>query len=864
MQKIKNFGSHKKSFILMSMGKFLIRAVDDHRYLTIKGELVPEKGKASEFHLAQSGLSTVLVNQSGDYLRPSYGQGQLPIVIGFSKCDRPCIRAETDNTLSVIHSDGNVLCITRHPPLSDKTNVCVAAKVGSLLQTWQFDRVDDGITPNSTLVRITSRHSGSRLTSGAGDVFVLKLQNGYFYLADQKNQYLKAEFKRSGSSEVILTPSKRGPSIRSIGSMFNVVSMGNLAFSAGKGLHVQPPRPNMESQWIVETQAAVSARPVDNDAIVVINVNCARLLRSPPVVRHWNDRVDAVARVIRETKADIVILQEVDDDVVQQLLQRQIVNATIPSDLESCYVINDEGFVASSSDASKVAVVFDNRRFRASGDGFRRGPSVGVRLKFVNMPGVIGVVGVHLKPGDKAFHQKMREQQIQETLESMSKMEECDAFVIGGIFNIGGLSNNPLMERLQRIGYAELPENGVGATFPASLPLAAHTSLWGKEIDSVSTDVLCHRDLSDHCMVRWKLQPKFNNQATRQRFSMLQMTQSPFIFQQERTIVSKMFDALSKNERVPITHASQFSAALVSPHMIEPQEFVIASHPGKATATHTGRQVEVELKHEMFFSSHAHLLDTQPRPTAMLLVHPDDWTVLRQEHTLHANAFGEDFGEVSVQHHVSSRNRLPTATYVAVFKFPGDLFNLPQLQTTLLPIIMNRPLPVGSDPLFIDERLEDTIVYTPANAGVSTRIRPNDKSVVLTKFRSISTVRSGDNKLHYVDAFALLDPPSGDLVAMMNTRTIINSAKAVDAINNVIKYLERECHIITFLSHTRHGALVFYRDVIGNTLITPRILASLLKESRGGAILQAFETHLADIEGYEYVRMWIHGYPHLF
>lgn len=840
-------------FRMSAPSTYLIRSAVSQQYLTTEGALVVERGAAGVFHLTTDGVSTVLVDAAGVYLAPVLHQGST-VVSGFQLCQQPCVRCEADNTVSILHLDGSSTCLEVYRPTS--SHVCLAVKTNTPEQVWQFERTDGHIEDDATPVQIRSVHAPFALTYDGNSTMLLKPVAGYNYLASSSNQYLDVHRIDYHSTEVALAGTNR-PSIRLVGDML-ATRIGNLAVmntAAGARIHALPSSPRIETRWTVQEQTPVPALPLslaDSKSVVVLDVNCSRGVRRTPPMRPWPERIDALAAMIQESNADIVLLHEVDATVLADLLARSIVrNSTANT---PCSVIGPSNGGASS----QSAIVYDSSMFDGVGGAFQRGEAVGLRLKHRHSAGSIGVVAVHLLPGRGMSREMHRVRQIEEATASMTDLSVCDAYVIAGLFNTDpDVAENSVRFFMHQSGFTRAKAKN---TFPSQKPTEAPTELWGKGIMSAYTDSIPLRDLSDHMAARWTILPAFLRQvssADRQDVLDRAIFPTPGV-SQFTGIAGRMLNAVAR--RMPVSLgavATQPNVVLTSSYLNQMQVFSRASQPGEINFSLNRRHISLKLKHIAYLSLHAHLLKKQQMPTAMLLVHLDDWEVLSANKTMGDRAFGDDFGIVTVSHHARTTMRLPAKSYMAVFRFPPDLLRIPHFSKVMMALVVDRPLPVGNGTLQPDETIKGTVVPS-LKGSVSPSPTPDeswidDNSRSFTRFRVTSVLKGS-----YVDVHALMHCKSGEMVAMMSTLDLIDDASSVCSVKQAMQDLEK-CNVSTKLCHTQHKALVFRRDTKKSVLITPAYLAMLLRDPHRGPCIREAMKNVG-----EYAIRWIEAYAILF
>ena len=161
-------------------------------------------------------------------------------------------------------------------------------------------------------------------------------------------------------------------------------------------------------------------------------------------------------------------------------------------------------------------------------------------------------------------------------------------------------------------------------------------------------------------------------------------------------------------------------------------------------------------------------------------------------------------------------------TWVAIWKFPGDLNYLPTFRP-----ILGIPLPVGTYPLYVDEWFS-----MPPSAPRFSGLRWNHNAA--TKLRADQAVGPA--------VHSLKGSGSTESVAMIGHNYFIKGFwEAVPArAKQIVRMLEEllsTCHVLAFPCYGQHHAIVFYADVSTNELLTPQRWASLLRGSRAQRIM---------------------------
>ena len=165
--------------------------------------------------------------------------------------------------------------------------------------------------------------------------------------------------------------------------------------------------------------------------------------------------------------------------------------------------------------------------------------------------------------------------------------------------------------------------------------------------------------------------------------------------------------------------------------------------------------------------------------------------------------------------------------WIAVWKFPYDLQKVPGFTQYICPV------PVGKYPLYIDPWQK---VHRPASFP---EIPVGD---IVEKFRN----DKGGGVHHLVNL------TSGKRCAMITSMFFFSgfwgrNPEIEDKVDSMIgQFLDVGIEAIS--CHQEHHALVFYRDVRENCLITPEYLSNLLKEPRGEALIECITMNFPSIE----------------
>lgn len=226
-------------------------------------------------------------------------------------------------------------------------------------------------------------------------------------------------------------------------------------------------------------------------------------------------------------------------------------------------------------------------------------------------------------------------------------------------------------------------------------------------------------------------------------------------------------------------------------------------------------------KYPVYMTQNEIVCPEQGYPSVVMIVHPDDWDMMRDPKTTHDGAFGRDYAP--------GKFYLPKECegWIAVWKFPYDLQKVPGFTEYICPV------PVGKYPLLIDPWQK---VHRPASFpeipvdDIVEKIR-NDKSggvhhlVSLTSGKRCAMITS---MIFFINFWGLNKEIEDKIDAMIG------------------QFLDVGIEAIS--CHQEHHALVFYRDVRKNCLITPEYLSNLLKEPRGEALIECITMNFPSIE----------------
>jgi len=229
----------------------------------------------------------------------------------------------------------------------------------------------------------------------------------------------------------------------------------------------------------------------------------------------------------------------------------------------------------------------------------------------------------------------------------------------------------------------------------------------------------------------------------------------------------------------------------------------------------------------VFLGPSVQLTRKQRAAQPTLLMSEVDWNYVKHPDVTHEGAFGRDYESWS-NHTMEQRwvrgFDMSKTRWVLVWKFPGDLNRLPGFQA-----IYDLPLPVGAYPLYDDG-------WHRPPKPLSIKDLPINK-VAVEKLRFDKAKGSGVHCLESVE--------NGIQVAMITSTYFIAEfwGETPEERRNVISLLQAlyDAGVYAFPCYGQHHAIVFYIDLKQGRLITPRVLAELLK--RNDAVFEALQVH---------------------
>lgn len=247
-------------------------------------------------------------------------------------------------------------------------------------------------------------------------------------------------------------------------------------------------------------------------------------------------------------------------------------------------------------------------------------------------------------------------------------------------------------------------------------------------------------------------------------------------------------------------------------------------------------------KKPIFFNSRCQLTSWQSKKQPTLLVSKEDWDYISNEDVTHAGAFGEDYRlwDVDTINERWITGYDPRGTsWVIVWKFPGDLNHLvDEHGNKVYKKIYNVPLPVGAYSLYDDS-------WT---GNVTNNVKKLPKNTLVEKIRI--DVPTG-NGIHY------LEDKNETRVAMIGSHFFIEDFWKVKKKEkeNVIRMLNEllNLNIYAFPCYSQHHAIVFYKTVNDDKLITPSRFTEIVMKNK--KVLQV-------LEGYSYysLKSWASNY----
>jgi len=223
----------------------------------------------------------------------------------------------------------------------------------------------------------------------------------------------------------------------------------------------------------------------------------------------------------------------------------------------------------------------------------------------------------------------------------------------------------------------------------------------------------------------------------------------------------------------------------------------------------------------IYFHPHCQLSSWQPKSQPTLLVSQEDWNYIKRKDVTHEGAFGSDYREwdkKTVNDRWISGNDIRSHAWVIVWKFPGDLNYLTDEDgNNVYKTIYNVPLPVGAYSFYDDKWTSIT----------TNSVKEFPKNIKVEKIRI--DLPSG-NGIHY------LENESEQQVAMIGSHFFIKEFWHVShqEKKKVISILEElyKINIYAFPCYSQHHAIVFYKTLNDDKLITPQQLAKLLAENK--------------------------------
>lgn len=773
----------------------------NQRYLTQSGKLDPQASEASVFRVEREAGRWVIVSESGTHVIPVLEGVRPKRVVGFAEDtspDRnPSIEfANTGEIRVFVDNRQRYECLDVWDVNSERA--ILHAVNGSMQQVWIM-RLANSATPesaNKVHIHSVKQRDFELHHESPSDrrTFALKLLDDGVYLVNDRDEYLRPHIHHDVS--VTLVPSKQ-PVFKLSGDMLTS-SFGNLSIDPSqKHLCLVPPHFSPEQRWVFRKHGGGPTKKEGD--VTILNMNCAGIARSVPLVP-LSEREHKIALLLSKTKADILLLQEVDDSIVANMLAHNVVDNC---SVQSCTIVGKQSAIFQQG--AHVAIVFDPHKFECVG-AFERSSAVGMRLVSRNDDAsrTLGLVAAHLHPGDDEDDEHARVVQIEEVMDSLRKLVDdfgpCDCYVVAGTLNCS--LNSIVDEKLHDIGWKSVR---TGRTFPATAPTRSAVDLWSKGNTDAEAYILDADGMSDHKCVLWKLS---SQTAAQQRNSVEQ-------------------EELTRNlsRRLGTTPPSRLE--IESPHVLidTGADGVSAFLPIPMSG------VRALVKHAVYFSTSVPVDRMEGASVPGLLVHKSDWRRLL------ANA--DSVVQAQMEHARQMSGRLQrggdgqTGTefdigeYMLIVQFSPEFFRLSRaLRTQLLPIIKQTSLFVKSAVLAVDNRFGADV---PTHA-LNSRIVPQGSHVA--KFVVILS-ENAETCLHYlvgVGRDGRYEP-----LAMME----LDDGDDALVIADVIRALY-ELHIVAFCAKTSHEALVLHQDISTDPrTVTPSHLASLLRSTRGPEIKRA-------------------------
>ena len=234
-----------------------------------------------------------------------------------------------------------------------------------------------------------------------------------------------------------------------------------------------------------------------------------------------------------------------------------------------------------------------------------------------------------------------------------------------------------------------------------------------------------------------------------------------------------------------------------------------------------------------------------PNFTPTLLMSASDWKYVKRPETTHQGAFGSDYGQVNLgaPNYRWVEGYFPKEmTWIAVWKFPNDLAKV----RGYIPS-KTVAFPVGTYSMLIDSWYK-AMLYDETNANVikfSFTGPPNTAAQKIPIGSAMTKYRQGG--LHWLS----LDGSPNRKLACISTQFFMKEfwppvpEDTLRSLYDMIYQLAQYANISAFPCWEQHHVIVFYSDLLDDTLITPLRLAKILKDTtgRGGVVRRILKSH---------------------
>lgn len=225
--------------------------------------------------------------------------------------------------------------------------------------------------------------------------------------------------------------------------------------------------------------------------------------------------------------------------------------------------------------------------------------------------------------------------------------------------------------------------------------------------------------------------------------------------------------------------------------------------------------------HSIYFSPHCQLSSWQPKNQPTLLISKEDWNYIKRKDVTHEGAFGNDYrvwDKKTINDRWISGDDIRGYEWVIVWKFPGDLNHLKdKYGNRLYKKIYNVPLPVGAYSFYDDNWTNIKVKF----------LKEFPKNITVEKIRIDLPHGNG---IHFLESEQELQ------VSMIGSHYFINEFWHVEPNEkkNVIHMIKDlyDINIYAFPCYTQHHAIVFYKTLHDDKLITPSRLAKILEKNK--------------------------------